>query len=87
MCLGEVLILAYEYDYSIPEILHLVLLQTVADYFSFTNVGQCISTLRICTEEEINTSTFCFFAKKQIIKFRSRSSQRLTRPIRYFSNT
>jgi hypothetical protein len=47
MCLGEVLVLAHENDYGVPEVFDLVLFQAVADYFSLPNVGQGVSSLGV----------------------------------------
>ena len=77
MCLGEILVLAYEDDDRVPEFkrLRLVLFETLSYDFRFADVGLRVSCVRIGAKKEVDASTLKFLPGKKVVKFRSRRGE------------
>jgi hypothetical protein len=82
MSLGQVLVLANEDDGRNPELLCLVLLESLANDLRLTDVGAGCVGKGVTAKEYIDSCLVEFFASQELINFGPGSGDSLSGPVR-----
>ena len=87
MSLGEVFVLADEDDDRVPEVLRLVLPQSISNYFGLADVCQIRTGFCVNTEQKVHTRTLKLIASEKVFQLSSWRRKCLPGPIGDFANT